>query len=433
MSFSNLVDDGSTDIRALGSRITSAPARTPATGGRARRVLISTIAPVSGGVPTMAAFITRSLRRRGFEPVLAHYEPYSVSPEMSVSFIRLVGGSLAHEARTALDGCESHAIGAWLPELEVTHYLATKRWRSLIESASAYVVVCGNALGALPFYQTNRPFLAWLASGWNADRQHRVREFSLARTLLDRAIVRPAARRLERAILDRGTILALSQYTRKTLDGIAGRPTVRDVLPMPIDTDFFSPQISARVRGRIGFSGRFDDPRKNIGLLLGALSLLKSAGHRVSALLIGGKASAAMAAQIAAYGIGRDVEFHSYAAPEVLRAQLRTLDLFVVPSYQEGLCIAALEAMACGIPVVSTRCGGPEEFVIDDQTGRLVGFDAADMADAIGSILSDRDRLERLGTGARDVVLRHYSPACAENIFWAEFNRVFPALTKAVA
>jgi len=410
-----------------------APAAPPASGGGIPRVLISTISPVSGGVPTMTTFIVRTLRRHGYEPVLAHYEPYSVSPAMSVPLLRLLGGRVGHEARTALDGCETHALGAWLPELEVTHYAATGRWRSLIESVQAYVVVSGNALGALPFYQTGRNFVAWLASGWNADRQHRVQEFSAARSLFDRAIVRPAAQRMERKILNRGAILALSQYTQTTLNGIAGRPVVRDVLPMPIDTDFFSPQPNAQVRGRIGFSGRFDDPRKNIGLLLDALSFVRKGGHEISAVLIGGEPSAAMAAQIAVRGIGRDIELRSYLAPDMLRCQLRTLDLFVVPSHQEGLCIAALEAMACGVPVVSTRCGGPEEFVIDDQTGRLVGFDAAEMATAIIEITGDRDRRERLGSGARDIVLRHYSSARAESVFWGEFNRAFPDLAKAMA
>jgi glycosyltransferase involved in cell wall biosynthesis len=104
-----------------------------------------------------------------------------------------------------------------------------------------------------------------------------------------------------------------------------------------------------------------------------------------------------------------------------------------VPSHQEGLCIAALEAMACGIPVVSTRCGGPEEFVIDDETGHLVGFDAGLMADAIIAIVDDRARRERLGNGARERVLQHYATAQAERVFWTAFNDTFPELMKATA
>ena len=143
-------------------------------------------------------------------------------------------------------------------------------------------------------------------------------------------------------------------------------------LPIPIDTDFFSPAPHKRVDGRIGFSGRLDDPRKNLQLLLRALSHLRQAGHRLSALLIGGEPDERLRRLIRELGLGDAVEFTGYLSIETLRDKLRTLDLFVVPSHQEGLCIAALEAMACGCPVVSTRCGGPEEFVLDDETGFLV-------------------------------------------------------------
>ena len=113
-----------------------------------------------------------------------------------------------------------------------------------------------------------------------------------------------------------------------------------------------------------------------------------------------------------------------------LRDELRSLDLFVVPSHQEGLCIAALEAMACGCPVVSTRCGGPEEFVIDGETGVLVGFDPNEMAAAMLKILGDRKLHARLAEGARNRVLQHYSAAGAESIFWRAFDECFPELDR---
>lgn len=397
------------------------------------RVLISTISPISGGVPTMTAYIVDALRVRGFEPVLAHYEPYSVSPKMSVPLARIVRDRVTAAKRIAIGNCETHAIGAWLPELEFTHYLATDYWRRLADGARAHIVVSGNALGSLPFYQMSRPFVAWLASGWAADREERVKGFSKTRQVLDRAVVRPFARHLERAILNRGYILSLSQYTRRTLDRLAKRPVVRDVLPMPIDSEFFSPRRESRVQGRIGFSGRFDDPRKNIGLLLEALAILRKRGHAVTALIIGGEPTPAMRSQMAAKGLVDGIEFHPYAGRESVRKALHTLDLFVVPSYQEGLCIAALEAMACGLPVVSTRCGGPEEFVIENETGRLVDFDATIMADAILSILGDQQSRERFGAAARDLVLRNYSLERSNAVFWSAFDRSFPDAMKVAA
>jgi glycosyltransferase involved in cell wall biosynthesis len=392
----------------------------------AGRVLISTIAPESGGIPTMARFIARTLCRRGYEPVLAHYEPYSVSPHLSVPSFRLLHRQAARsELRLALDGCETHAIGAWLPELEFTHYLTTAAWKRVMDSCCAYLTVAGNALASLPYYQTGRPFVAWIASGWHEDRQDRVKQFSAGRKVVDRGIVSPVACRLERSLLRSGSVLALSHYTRRLLDGIAGTPVVRDVLPMPVDTDFFSPAPNIRLSGRIGFSGRLDDPRKNLELLLGALHYLRRGGHALSVVLIGGEPSPKLRRRIQELNIGDAVEFCGYVPTEILRDKLRTLDLFVIPSHQEGLCIAALEAMACGCPVVSTRCGGPEEFVLDDETGFLVESDPAEMADAILRILGAPKLLRRLGAAAREKVMRDYSLARASGIFWRAFDEQF--------
>jgi glycosyltransferase involved in cell wall biosynthesis len=98
----------------------------------------------------------------------------------------------------------------------------------------------------------------------------------------------------------------------------------------------------------------------------------------------------------------------------------------VLPSHQEGLCISALEAMACGVPVVSTRCGGPEEFVIPDVTGSLVGDDPREMAEAIASILVDRDLRLRMSLAARALVEDRYSVSHADAVFAKAFKAAFP-------
>jgi glycosyltransferase involved in cell wall biosynthesis len=179
------------------------------------------------------------------------------------------------------------------------------------------------------------------------------------------------------------------------------------------------------VRGRIGYSGRFDDPRKNLDLLLESLAHMRKAGHHVSALLIGGSADQKLLRRVEQLGIQDAVEFSPYVGPERLVDLLRTLDVFVLPSHQEGLCIAALEAMACGCPVVSTRCGGPEEFVVDGETGFLVGADPAEMADAVIRVLGNDVLRKRLAEGARDLVMRNYSIAKAESVFWTAFEDRF--------
>ena len=67
------------------------------------RVLISTITPISGGVPTMTRFVVATLRDRGYEPVLAHDEPYRRSPQRSVPSYRPGRQRVGSERRHALD------------------------------------------------------------------------------------------------------------------------------------------------------------------------------------------------------------------------------------------------------------------------------------------------------------------------------------------
>jgi len=377
----------------------------------------------------MTQFIIGALRKHGFHPVLAHYEPYKSSPHLSVPSYRLLLRKPGCEQRITLDGCETHAIGAWLPELEITQHLATDNWRRLIESAQFHLTVSGSVLASLQYYQTGTPFLGWIASGWEDDRIQRVREYPFSRRVLDRAFVVHIARALERATIRSGDILAISAYTQRTLNRIAQGPAVKDVLPQPVDTELFSPNPELHVCGRVGFSARLSDPRKNIDLFLEALSLLIRNGREISGLVVGGEPDATLSARVAELGISNHIEFVPTLDHAAFRERLRTFDVYVVPSWQEGLCITALEAMACGVPVVSTRCGGPEEYVLDGRTGRLVGFDASEMADAIMSIVGDRKQRDRLAAGARDLVLTCYSHARAERIFWNAFGNCFPGAT----
>jgi asparagine synthase (glutamine-hydrolysing) len=404
--------------RPLPRRQTSAPAP---------RVLVSTLAPGHGGVSAMTSFVIHELAARGMEPVIAHYAPYSIVPELSVPSFRLLQRDIGWRQGRAYGMHEINAIGAWLPELEFTHYAATQRWRELMNTCDAFVAVSGNVLAATPFLQTKRPYLAWVATDWQGDRRDRVKHFPFVRRLLDTCINGPVIRRLEKRLLRQGHVLSLSDYTAQMLGNIAGPAFHTTLLPVAVDSTLFVPRPAARIAGRLGFAGRFNDPRKNIGLFLRALAQLRREGHDVSGLLMGDSAEG-ITPLIAQLGIGPHVTIESGLTRNEMRDRLQTLDVFVLPSHQEGLCIAALEAMACAVPVVSTRCGGPEEFVIDDSTGALVDSDPAVMARAIAAIVGDPARRERMGQAARRLVVERYSAERMQTVFAEAFRNAFPRL-----
>jgi len=92
--------------------------------------------------------------------------------------------------------------------------------------------------------------------------------------------------------------------------------------------------------------------------------------------------------------------------PEILAAS----DLFVLPSLNEGLSIAMLEAMAVGVPVVVTDVGGASDILSPGQTGWLVpSGDPTALADAIGDALSHPERARAYAERARSLVETEFS------------------------
>ena len=86
------------------------------------------------------------------------------------------------------------------------------------------------------------------------------------------------------------------------------------------------------------------------------------------------------------------------------------MDVFVLPSYSEGVSLALLEAMAAGLPVIASRVGGLPEVVTDGENGLLVPpRDADALAAALTRLLADPSLARQLGENARGYVREHFS------------------------
>src|SRR5262249_9158098 len=118
------------------------------------------------------------------------------------------------------------------------------------------------------------------------------------------------------------------------------------------------------------FVGRADDPRKNIGLLLEAYTLVRTRLPSCTLTLAGAPPLRPLPAGVEAGGV----------VPSVAEV-LRRASLLVLPSLQEGFGIVVAEALASGVPVLVTPCGGPEELVRSSHGGEvLTGFDPEELA-----------------------------------------------------
>ena len=89
---------------------------------------------------------------------------------------------------------------------------------------------------------------------------------------------------------------------------------------------------------------------------------------------------------------------------------LRSMDVFTLSSFSEGLSLTLLEAEAIGLPVVATDVGGNPEVVQHEQTGLLVPSDAAaPLAAALARLLQDPSERSRMGANGRAFYLEHYT------------------------
>lgn len=382
------------------------------------RALITTIQPVDGGVPTMTRWVCKILMDLNITPVLAWYAPWRNQPELSVPFYKVLKHRPRSIRQSALEKYEGFGIGSWLPELEFTHYLPTKKWKDLIGECQLHLSVSGNPLCATPYVLMNTPFLAWVATPWEADRRNRVKSFKLPRRVLDSVLNKPVLALLERKILCSryGNIVSLSHYTAREFTKISGKQ-LNHVMLMPVNSTVFYPDYSKTIPWRIGFTGRFCDPRKNIGLLLFAAKMIRLMGHNIEVFLVGDKDYLEIIPLIQSLGLEKHVQCFPHMEPVELAGLLRSLDIFVIPSYQEGLCISALEAMACGVPVISTRCGGPEDYVITNQTGLIVENNADSLSKSIKGLCQNREKRNMLALNSYKWIQEHASEDKTQSVF----------------
>jgi N-acetyl-alpha-D-glucosaminyl L-malate synthase BshA len=141
-----------------------------------------------------------------------------------------------------------------------------------------------------------------------------------------------------------------------------------------------------------------------------AIEVFRRIRRRVRArfLLIGdGPVRQSIEQQVAEYGLTSEVIF--LGEQHELVPFLSVSDVFLLPSAQESFGLAALEAMACEVPVVASKVGGLPEIIEDDVTGYVCPPDAVDeMADRAIAVLCNEHRRAEMGRAAAEVVRTRY-------------------------
>lgn len=184
------------------------------------------------------------------------------------------------------------------------------------------------------------------------------------------------------------------------------------VVPNGVDPDLFRPRPDVeRVPGRLVTTASADVPLKGLVPLLDAVAKIR-AGRPVHLVVVGRvRPGGRAAAVIDRLGLGDTVGSVRNLSTGALARLLASADVAVVPSLYEGFSLPAVEAMACGTPLVATTAGAlPEVVGPDGGCGLLVPpGDPGALADALDRLLGDRGLRRRLGRAGRERVLGRFT------------------------
>ncbi|MEM8959583.1 MAG: glycosyltransferase [Pseudomonadota bacterium] len=161
---------------------------------------------------------------------------------------------------------------------------------------------------------------------------------------------------------------------------------------------------------RLLFVGRLAG-EKGVPVLLEALAALRSRHPEVHLTLVGdGPEQAELETLAGTLGIANRMTFTGAASQNAVAEHLRRADIFVLPSFAEGVPVVLMEAMAARLPVVTTRIAGIAELVEDRVSGLLVPpGDTESLTARLSDLLGDPDARARMGTAGRAAVEARFS------------------------
>lgn len=213
-------------------------------------------------------------------------------------------------------------------------------------------------------------------------------------------------------VLDR--VVVATEHERQLLRQLYRVPTDRvAVIPLGVDIDRFQPGDRFEARAALGLTddarlvlavGRIE-PLKGLDILIRALAEMTER-ERVHLLIIGGDDRAAvevtrLRAVAASVGVADRIEFLGTVPHDRLVQYYRAADAVAMPSFYESFGLVAVEAMACGVPVVASRVGGLTSTIADGRTGYLIPWRCPEpFAEKLDTLLGNAWLRDALGANA---------------------------------
>ena len=323
-------------------------------------------------------------------------------------------------------------VGARWAFWEPGHYWFTySRWKELLADFDYVFVVSGTCIAAHPLVLLDKKFVMWIGTPYDEDRAERVKNLQGIRKFINR-LAHKYMNNIEKKILQHSSFTwAISTYARNKFEEKLGGPRMNLIsCGYPIETNG-PPESGAERDDIIVAVGRFNDPRKNFEMLMRVFNTFYAHHPEFKLYVIGSRPDAEKVFPFMEQESFQNIVFTGQIGSSDLTALLGRSRLMLITSYQEGLGIVGLEAMRYGVPVIATNCGGPADYVINDQTGYLVDINDDDsMVARMRHVVEHQEIEHRLSFHARQLVFRQFSRETIYGLFKQGLHATYPELEK---
>jgi glycosyltransferase involved in cell wall biosynthesis len=342
-------------------------------------------------------------------------------------------GSVFHGVRTRAgewNGVPYVQVGCWGAELEFQRYSRRRVLTELLKDCDLIQVVCGSPAWANAVTGLGKPVSLLAATRVKVERRMRDSKPKGLSGLWRKMMTRVTDRLDDRALRNVDAIQVLNPWMLEYVREInMGREVDIRYAPSGVDSVLFHPLPERSLLGKrqILCVGRLHDPRKNVGLLLEAYARLPDSMKASTELLLAGAFGPPISFwdRAETLGLGGRVRYVARPDQMELASLYRNAAIFSLPSDEEGFGVVILEAMASGVPVVSTRSGGPDGIITDGKDGFLVPLDDVELlALRLRYLLESLEENLRMGQEARRTVEERY----AKDVAGREFIRMWERL-----
>ncbi len=226
------------------------------------------------------------------------------------------------------------------------------------------------------------------------------------------------ARKLALKATRADAVITISEYAADQLRAVTApaTPAPIEIVKCGIDVDVYTPvrREPSKDRLRILNVAQLAE-RKGQRVLLDAVRILRGQGVEADLTIVGeGPERDALGEAITAFGLDDAVELKGAMTPQDVRGLYDTVDVFCLPSFAEGVPVVLMEAMASGLPSVSTRIAGIPELIEDGVSGLLVEPGSSEeLAAALLRLHEDPPLAARLAEAGRRAVIDGYTISAA--------------------